>query len=64
MDPYAPFSPTVEIRNEQNPEPFLDRKPIDLLKSGDFNRVPVIQMMCKDEGIILDAASGCQPYSK
>jgi carboxylesterase type B len=39
-----------EVRTAANPEPFLTAHPKDIIKSGDFNRVPFIMGANSDEG--------------
>jgi carboxylesterase type B len=38
-----------EVRTAANPEPFLTAHPKDIIKSGDFNRVPLILGANSDE---------------
>lgn len=35
-----------------NPTAFLTENPADILKSGKFNQVPIIQGLCSNEGLI------------
>jgi len=44
------WRPVPEVRTAANPEPFLTAHPKDIIKSGDFNRVPLILGTNSDEG--------------
>ncbi|XP_050296831.1 esterase E4-like [Anthonomus grandis grandis] len=47
-----PFGPVIET---PNPEAFLCEDPAELLRSGRFNQVPLIQGVCQDEGLLVHA---------
>jgi carboxylesterase type B len=46
-----PFGPVIE---KPNPTSFLDEDPTDLLLSGKFNQVPVIQGLTSKEGLLVE----------
>jgi carboxylesterase type B len=39
-----------EVRTAANPEPFLTAHPKDIIRSGDFNRVPFVLGTNSEEG--------------
>jgi carboxylesterase type B len=39
-----------EVRTVANPEPFLTAHPKDIIRSGDFNRVPFVLGTNSEEG--------------
>jgi hypothetical protein len=39
-----------EVRTAANPEPFLTAKPKDIIRSGEFNRVPFVLGANSEEG--------------
>lgn len=43
------FRPSIEV---DSPEPFLSKKPSDILKSGDFAKVPYITGVNSGEGLL------------
>ncbi|XP_001603584.1 esterase E4 [Nasonia vitripennis] len=60
-DPILIFSPVVEPKIE-GVERFLRAQPVDIIRSGDFNHVPLITGVTKDEivGTALRAAEAAQ----
>jgi len=56
IDPTFVFVPTMEKKNSKNPNPFLHQFPEDLMERGDFNRVPMLITLCKDEGLLIHSA--------
>jgi carboxylesterase type B len=44
------WRPVSEARTAANPEPFLTAKPKDIIRSGDFNRVPFVLGTNSEEG--------------
>lgn len=47
-NPFTPFGPTVEKSSDKA---FIDRAPIDIIKSGDVQDVPWIAGVTKEEGL-------------
>ncbi|XP_055613339.1 venom carboxylesterase-6-like [Uranotaenia lowii] len=51
---YNPFSPlgiVFEKQTKNNPTPFLTQHPLDLLKKGDFYKVPILLALDEAEGL-------------
>ncbi|PSN56250.1 hypothetical protein C0J52_00414 [Blattella germanica] len=44
------WRPTVEVQSSGNPEPFLPGQPEDIIRSGNFNKVPYILGTNSEEG--------------
>jgi carboxylesterase type B len=44
------WRPVREVRTAANPEPFVTAHPKDIIRSGDFNRVPFVLGSNSDEG--------------
>jgi carboxylesterase type B len=44
------WRPVSEVRTAGNPEPFLTAHPKDIIKSGNFSRVPFVLGTNSDEG--------------
>jgi carboxylesterase type B len=40
----------LEVKTAANPEPFLTAHPREIIRSGDFNRVPFVLGTNSDEG--------------
>lgn len=47
-NPFTPFGPTTEKAGD---EPFVDRKPIEIVSSGDVQDVPWITGVVSEEGL-------------
>ena len=50
------FTPSLEPKNQFNPEPLIRNAPVDVLKAGEFQRVPILMTVNKDEGVLLHSA--------
>ncbi|XP_066249783.1 esterase B1-like [Euwallacea similis] len=46
-----PFSAVIET---PNPTAFLDKNPVDIIKEGGYNEVPIMMGYTQDEGMLLD----------
>uniref|UniRef100_U5EXE1 Carboxylic ester hydrolase n=1 Tax=Corethrella appendiculata TaxID=1370023 RepID=U5EXE1_9DIPT len=50
-NPFSPFGVVVEAEGPNNFQPFLAKNPIEIMKSGNFYKVPVIFSAAEDEGL-------------
>ncbi|XP_044265017.1 juvenile hormone esterase-like isoform X1 [Tribolium madens] len=57
-----PFCPVVE--KPSNEPAFLSQQPIDIIKAGTFNHVPLIMGYASKEGIFFEAVRKLQPGAK
>lgn len=52
MEPISLYTPVVEKKTKLNPEPFLQKSPLEYIREGDFVNVPWIIGVVRDEGIL------------
>jgi len=54
-----PFTPTLEIHSEQNPQAVILKNPAETVRNGYFNRIEFLLTVTKDEGTMFHAAGLC-----